>query len=166
MGRNNNGRDRSERMEATSHSPLEPINAPEHALHLMLAVLPSSDALAHGPTARTEGFVLHHGDPHELLAVIHALAAGGGPCPERIARKVTVQLLPDEGPLIQDFALSPRETDVLRGMVAGASYKMVADRLGISFETVRTHVKRIYEKLGVRNGTEAVAKALKSGLPY
>ena len=60
--------------------------------------------------------------------------------------------------------LSPRETDVLRELVEGLSYKMIAHKLGISFETVRSHIKRIYEKLGVHNNTEAVALALNERL--
>jgi len=55
--------------------------------------------------------------------------------------------------------LTPREQDVLNSLAAGNSYKMVAHELGISIDTVRTHIKRIYEKLHVHSVAEAIAKA-------
>ena len=62
------------------------------------------------------------------------------------------------------MVLGAREKDVLQALVDGLSYKMIADRLGISFETVRSHIKNIYEKLHVHNSAEAVAKTLKGRL--
>ena len=64
----------------------------------------------------------------------------------------------------EDHGLSAREKEVLQCLVDGHSYKMIADHLKISFETVRSHLKHIYEKLQVHNNTEAVAKTLKRGL--
>ena len=63
----------------------------------------------------------------------------------------------------EDPGLSPREKDVLQCLVDGLSYKMIAEQLGIGFETVRSHIKRIYEKLHVHNNTEAVAKTIRGG---
>jgi len=57
--------------------------------------------------------------------------------------------------------LSPREQEVLDLLSQGFMYKEISDKLGISFETVRTYIRRIYEKLHVRTRTEAVAKALR-----
>lgn len=57
--------------------------------------------------------------------------------------------------------LSPREREVLDLLAQGFLYKEIADRLGVSYETVHTHIRRIYEKLQVRTRTEAVAKFLK-----
>ena len=131
---------------------------------LMLAVMPLEDWSQPGDARSAPGYVLEPHEPLELLAAIRALSAGVAIGPERIVRKVTFRVVAegDEGPAL--FGLSPREIDVLRGLVDGLSYKMVADKLGISFETVRTHVKKVYDKLGVHNCAEAVAKALKSGL--
>ena len=131
---------------------------------LILAMVPHNDWSEHGISENAQGYVLNHDEPHELLAAIRALTSGIALRPDRIARKVTVRMLPEGGPMADMIGLSPRETDVLRGLVDGLSYKMVADKLGISFETVRSHVKKVYDKLGVHNCTEAVAKALKSGL--
>jgi DNA-binding NarL/FixJ family response regulator len=144
-------------------SPSHPATS-KHPARIMLAIFPSGDRSDRAPTDSAQGYILHHAEPHELLAAIRALSEGVALRPERIAHKVTVHMLPDDGPGAGPIGLSPRETDVLRAMVDGLSYKMVAHRLGISFETVRTHVKKVYEKLGVHNCTEAVAKALRSGL--
>ncbi|MBL0128729.1 MAG: response regulator transcription factor [Flavobacteriales bacterium] len=84
------------------------------------------------------------------------------------ARRVTVQLRPmhigPECTAVKDHRLSPRELDVLRALVGGLSYKMIAAELRISFETVRSHMKCIYQKMQVNNNTAAVAKAIHEGL--
>ncbi len=153
-------------MELTLNMPSARVTAAKLPGRVMLAVIPASDGSLAEPHGITEGYLLHHGEPHELLAAIHALTEGVALRPERIARKVTVRVVPERGLTADRFGLSPRETDVLCGMVDGRSYKMIAERLGISFETVRTHVKKVYDKLGVHNCTEAVAKALKTGLMH
>ena len=83
-----------------------------------------------------------------------------------IARKVlnkmqSVQqyIKPEQSP---DYNLTPREKEVLACIVEGLSYKMVADKLGISYFTVNAHIKKIYEKLHVHSLGEAVALALKN----
>lgn len=154
----------NDHMELTLHPSATHRAASAHPFRLMLAMVPSGELTGQEAMASTDGYVLQHGEPHELLAAIHALAEGLMPRPERIARKVTVRMMPQCEPAPDMIALSPRETEVLRGMVEGLSYKMVAHKLGISFETVRTHVKNVYGKLGVCNCTEAVSKALKTGL--
>jgi DNA-binding NarL/FixJ family response regulator len=63
-------------------------------------------------------------------------------------------------PETHDYRLTNREKEVLACMVNGLSYKMIADQLNISYETVRSHVKKIYEKLHVASMTEVVAKAI------
>ena len=81
-----------------------------------------------------------------------------------IARKVLTRMQqipeyikPQEAP---DFHLTKREKEVLACMVGGLSYKMIADQLNIGYETVRSHVKKIYDKLHVASMTEMVAKAI------
>ncbi|HRH38204.1 MAG TPA: helix-turn-helix transcriptional regulator, partial [Flavobacteriales bacterium] len=65
---------------------------------------------------------------------------------------------------VPDPGLSEREKSVLTLLVKGRSYKMIADDLAISYHTVDSHMRRIYEKLHVHNGAEAVSKAVKDGL--
>lgn len=153
-------------MELTLDLPSIHATPMKRSARLMLAVLPTGDWPAHELPGNAEGYLLHHGEPHELLAAIHALIEGVALRPERVAGRVTLRVLPGCESTAEHVGLSPREREVLRGMVEGLSYKMVAERLGISFETVRSHVKKVYEKLGVHNCTEAVAKALRTGLMH
>jgi DNA-binding NarL/FixJ family response regulator len=153
-------------MELTFSPAHVPAMSGKAPVRLMLALVPSDDWSGHGASASAQGYVLNHDEPHELLAAIRALTAGIAPRSEGVAHTVMVRMLHSQGEDAELYELSPRETDVLRELVAGLSYKMIADKLGISFETVRTHMKRIYEKMRVHNGAEAVAKALKSGLMH
>ena len=86
-----------------------------------------------------------------------------------VARKVIGLLqqantLKNEDENREDYGLSPREKEVLSCLVKGLSYKMIADTCHISYETVRSHMKKIYEKLHVVSMTEAVAKAINQKL--
>jgi DNA-binding NarL/FixJ family response regulator len=64
--------------------------------------------------------------------------------------------------IIERYDLTPREKEILNGLVKGYSYQKIATSLNIGFETVKKHIRNIYEKLHVHNQTEAVAKALKN----
>lgn len=78
-----------------------------------------------------------------------------------IARKVLHQFQHlQSNEIKEDYHLTAREKDVLSLLVDGLSYKMIADRLHITYDTVRAHMKKIYEKLHVTSMTEAVAKAI------
>jgi len=132
---------------------------------MMLTVFADEDRVYDSLRAGAVGYLLKNNDPEAVLAAIQEVYAGGAPMTPSIARKVMLhfQRMPVavETP---DHGLSAREKEVLTGLVDGLSYKMIAERLGISFETVRSHIKRIYEKLHVHNNAEAVAKTLKGRL--
>lgn len=134
---------------------------------IMLTVFADEERVYAALCAGAMGYLLKNTDPNELLEAIAEVQLGGAPMTPSIARKVMLhfQRLPDppEAPMA-DPGLSAREMEVLRKLVEGLSYKMIADRLGISFETVRSHIKKVYEKLHVHNNAEAVAKTLKGGL--
>ena len=100
----------------------------------------------------------------KLVEAIQELQYGGSPMSPSIARKVLnkMQKIPqhikhEEAP---NYNLTAREKEVLACIVEGLAYKMIADKLDISYETVRSHVKKIYEKLHVASLTEVVAKAI------
>jgi DNA-binding NarL/FixJ family response regulator len=97
----------------------------------------------------------------ELLEAIREVHQGGSPMTTHIARKVT-QSFQKVGPSPQATEnLSQREQEVLDCLSQGFLYKEIADKLGISYETVHTYIRRIYEKLQVRTRTEAVARFLR-----
>ena len=77
-----------------------------------------------------------------------------------IAAQVLKMFASQQTPRGEDFNLSDREKEVLQHLVDGDSYKMIAAAMFISLDTVRSHIKKIYEKLHVNSKSEAVAKAL------
>lgn len=107
------------------------------------------------------GYILPDDDQADLMRILEDLRNGRQPSAE--ARRVNVHLLAD-CKNVTEHRLSPREMDVLRALVDGLSNKMIAAELHISFETVRSHMKCIYQKMKVNNNTAAVAKAIHSGL--
>lgn len=144
-----------------SPSPLPPENGPV----VMLAVF-APDGLSEADLRNgIQGYLLRSIDPQEVMSAITEIGKGGIPLGGAVKQQVVVHFRKEgatSGP--ESPGLSPREKEVLHALVEGYSYKMIAHHLEISFETVRSHIKRIYEKLKVHNNTEAVAKALKIGL--
>lgn len=114
--------------------------------------------------AGASGYILKDQLNTRLTDAIKELQYGGGPLSPPVARKVLHKLRQTINAVqpfkLVDYHLSTREKEVLGCIVNGMSYKMVAGKLVISYETVRSHVKKIYEKLGVASLTEAVAKAI------
>ncbi|HYV92897.1 MAG TPA: response regulator transcription factor [Chitinophagales bacterium] len=108
-----------------------------------------------------EGYILKSTPPKEILHAITEVFEGGAPMTPAIARKVLRIFKNELATKDESFNLSTREKEVLKLLVEGMSYKMIADTCFISIETVRGHIKKIYEKLQVHSKGEAVAKAIK-----
>jgi DNA-binding NarL/FixJ family response regulator len=131
---------------------------------LMQTVFDDDDRVFDSICAGASGYILKNQLNTKLLDFIKELQYGGSPMSPSIARKVLnklqqipQQIKPGKSP---DYQLTPREKEVLTCIVNGLSYKMISAELNISYETVRSHVKKIYEKLHVASLTEAVAKAI------
>lgn len=131
---------------------------------MMLTVFADEERVFGSLRAGAVGYLLKNNDPNALLEAIREVHAGGAPMTPSIARKVMLHFQQEAPAEASGVILSAREKEVLQALVDGLSYKMIADRLGISFETVRSHIKHIYEKLHVHNSAEAVAKTLKGRL--
>ncbi len=128
---------------------------------LMLTVYEDTDNIFNALAAGAAGYLLKRTSRDELLAAIREVQSGGSPMTAHIARKV-VQSFQRTGTSTQPTEnLSAREQEVLNCLSEGFLYKEIADKLGISYETVHTYIRRIYEKLQVRTRTEAVAKFLR-----
>lgn len=126
---------------------------------LMLTVFDDNEKVFQAVCAGASGYLLKKTPPSKILEAIEDIYNGGAPMTPSIARKV-LQLFPRQPAVNSELdKLTPREQEVLHSLAAGNSYKMVADKLSISIETVRTHIKRIYEKLHVHSVAEAIAKA-------
>lgn len=128
---------------------------------VMLTVYEDTENIFNALAAGANGYLLKRTKSAELLEAIREVHRGGSPMTTHIARKVT-QSFQRAGPSAQPTEnLSEREQEVLDCLSQGFLYKEIADKLGISYETVHTYIRRIYEKLQVRTRTEAVAKFLK-----
>lgn len=128
---------------------------------VMLTVYEDTENIFNALAAGASGYLLKRTTSAELLAALREVVQGGSPMTTHIARKV-VQSFQKTGPSSQPTEnLSEREQQVLDCLSQGFLYKEIADKLGISYETVHTYIRRIYEKLQVRTRTEAVAKFLR-----
>ncbi len=130
-------------------------------LVIMLTVYEDTENIFNALAAGASGYLLKRTKSAELLEAITEVRGGGSPMTTHIARKV-VQSFQKAGPSPQPTEnLSQREQEVLDCLSQGFLYKEIAEKLGISYETVHTYIRRIYEKLQVRTRTEAVAKFLR-----
>lgn len=128
---------------------------------MMLTVYEDTDQIFKALAAGASGYMLKRSTPARLLEAIKDLKEGGSPMSSSIARKV-VASFQKSGPMRDEkMNLSPREQMVLESMAKGLTYKQAADQFGISIGTIRTYVRRIYEKLHVQSRTEAVAEYLR-----
>jgi RNA polymerase sigma factor (sigma-70 family) len=130
---------------------------------MMLTVYEDTENIFNALAAGASGYMLKRTPAKELIEAIHEVKRGGSPMTTHIARKVVQSFQKSAG---QQRAanelseLSEREQQVLDLLAQGLIYKEIADKLSISYETVHTYIRRIYEKLQVRTRTEAVAKFL------
>ncbi len=129
---------------------------------VMLTAYEDTDNIFNSLAAGASGYLLKRTSTSELLAAIREVSQGGSPMTAHIARKVVLSFQRSPASAAQPAEdLSPREREVLDCLSQGFLYKEIAEKLGISYETVHTYIRRIYEKLQVRTRTEAVAKFLR-----
>jgi DNA-binding NarL/FixJ family response regulator len=128
---------------------------------MMLTVYEDTENIFNALTAGANGYMLKRTASKELLEAIREVHRGGSPMTMHIARKVVQSFQQTAATAQPAENLSEREQQVLDQLSRGLMYKEIADKLGISYETVHTYIRRIYEKLQVRTRTEAVAKFLR-----
>jgi len=127
---------------------------------LMLTVYEESEQIFNSLLAGASGYLLKRTATTQIIESIHQVRAGGSPMTANIARKV-VQYFNRMGNRTSECdRLSPREREVLELLARGDAYKQIADKLGVSLETVRMNVKNLYTKLHVHSRGEAVAKLM------
>lgn len=128
---------------------------------VMLTVYEDTDQIFRALAAGATGYLLKRSSPSKLLQAIREVQAGGSPMSNSIARKVVASFQKVKKTDEKQPHLSPREQAVLDCLAKGLTYKQIADQLEISIDTIRTHLRRVYEKLHVQSRTEAVAKYLR-----
>lgn len=130
---------------------------------LMQTIFDDSEKVFQSILAGASGYILKNTSPARILEFIKETYEGGAPMSPCVATKVLRMVADKSTPTrTNGFSLSDREKEVLTALVEGMSYKMIADACFISLDTVRSHIKSIYEKLHVHSKGEAVAKAIKS----
>lgn len=128
---------------------------------IMLTIYHDSHKIFNALRAGASGYLLKHTSLPEIKESIKKLMDGGAPMSPQIARKVITHFQENAPKKDSDSDLTPREHDIVNGLVDGLSYKMIADRYDISIDTVRAHIRNIYKKLHVNSKAEVIAKSLK-----
>jgi len=126
---------------------------------MMLTVFDDNQHVFDAICAGASGYLLKKHLSAKLYDSIEDLRTGGAPMSPSIARMV-VSSMHKKTTQINPYGLTARETDVLTSLAKGNSYKLIASEFNISIDTVRTHIKNVYEKLQVHSQAEAVAKAI------
>lgn len=131
---------------------------------MMLTVVEDREKIFDALRAGATGYLLKKASAIKIIESVTELANGGSPMSSEIARKVLQFFTSPNNQIQNDYTLSTRELDVLKCLVDGDSYKMIADHCCISIGTVCGHINNIYRKLAVNSKSEAVIKAIKERL--
>jgi DNA-binding NarL/FixJ family response regulator len=134
---------------------------------LIQTVFEDDDKIFDAICAGASGYILKSTSPARLVEAIQEVNSGGSPMSPYIANRVLKlfqQIAPPAPGNEEKFSLSNREKEILSLMVEGNNLHFIADKIFVSYETVRTHVKRIYKKLHVASALEAVTKAIRERL--
>ena len=127
---------------------------------LMITTYEQSELIFNSLRAGANGYLLKNAPAAELVQAVEQIQAGGAPMSLQIARKVTDYFHRIQQPASEMETLSKREEEVLALLAKGFLYKEIGDHLGVSLNTVRSYIHRIYEKLHVQSRTEATIKFL------
>jgi DNA-binding NarL/FixJ family response regulator len=126
---------------------------------IMVTVYRDLDQIFAALKAGASGYLLKRSTPEEVRQAIRDVRSGGAPMSAEIARRVVEAFhQPVKAEDAEEVRLSKRETEILELLTKGLANKEIADRLDISVETVRVHLRRVYEKLHVHSRTEAAMK--------
>jgi len=128
---------------------------------IMLTVFDDNENIFNAICAGASGYILKRYATEEIPSAIRMVLEGGAPMTGSVARKVLTMVPPAKTADQEKSNLSSKETAILQFLVNGYSYKMIAAELKISIDTVRFHIKKIYDKLHVHSATEAVSKAIR-----
>jgi DNA-binding NarL/FixJ family response regulator len=125
---------------------------------IMYTVFEDDEKLFQCLCAGANGYLLKKTPPAKLFDAIQEVLEGGAPMSPSIAQKVLSTFRTKES--TNKYNLTPREIEVLQWLVKGYSIKIIAVEMNLAFDTIRSHLKNIYQKLHVNCGKEAIAKAL------
>ena len=131
---------------------------------IMLTVFDDDDNILKAILSGADGYLLKKSSPQKILSALQEALTDGSPMTPSIAKKV-IKLFRNYVPnKTEEFSITKRELEVLELIVNGLNNNEIANKLFISIETVRNHIRHIYEKLHVHSKSEAVVKAIREGL--
>ncbi|MDP4114654.1 MAG: response regulator transcription factor [Bacteroidota bacterium] len=132
---------------------------------LILTIFEDDDNIFKAILNGADGYILKKTPPLRLIQAIEDAVMGGSPMSPVIAKK-TLDLFKKYAPVKEeeDFGLTDRENEILSCLVNGLNNDDISDKLFISIQTVRNHIKHIYEKLHVHSKSQAVIKAIRQGI--
>jgi DNA-binding NarL/FixJ family response regulator len=125
---------------------------------VMLTIYENTNIIFSALSAGASGYLLKKSSPEQLVEAVRDVNSGGSPMSSHIARKVVASFQQVTNPVHEYERLSLREQEVLDCLAKGFLYREIAEQLQLSYATVHTHIRHIYEKLHVRSRTEAVTK--------
>ena len=128
---------------------------------LMLSVYDDDQRIFDALCAGASGYLLKKTPPARLLESLQEVMGGGAPMSPDVARRVVALFREIRPPAEAGHQLTPHEIRILKLLVEGHNYKTAADELDVSINTIRFHMRSIYEKLQVHSKSEAVSKALR-----
>ena len=131
---------------------------------LMLTVFEDEDRIFRAIQAGASGYLLKDAGPMRIVQAVQEVVEGGAPTSPLVARKLLNYVRQQDTPEAMSFDLTPREQDVLKHLVEDETEVQIAEVLGVSPHTVRTHVKNLYRKLKVHSRAQAVRIALEQRL--
>jgi DNA-binding NarL/FixJ family response regulator len=131
---------------------------------LMLTVYDDDERIFDALCAGASGYLLKRTSPAKIIENIHEAVSGGAPMSPEVASRVIRLFREVRPPEKVDYDLTPHETRLLKLLVEGHNYTTAAEELGVSYNTIKFHMRHIYEKLQVHSKSEAVAKALQGRL--
>lgn len=131
---------------------------------LMLTIYDDDERIFDAICAGATGYLLKRTPPARILENIKEAVSGGAPMSPEVARRVIMLFRDIRPPERVDYDLTPHETRLLKLLVEGHNYTTAADELNVSYNTVKFHMRHIYEKLQVHSKSAAVAKALRDRL--
>lgn len=126
---------------------------------LMFTIFDDEEKIFAAIKAGADGYLLKNVSPDKLIEALHEVLGGKSPMTPLVARKVLNYFAGQPG-IRKEYDLTDKEKEVLRLLVQGLSFKLIAAELAVGIETIRTHIKHIYTKLHVQSSTQAVSKAI------
>jgi DNA-binding NarL/FixJ family response regulator len=131
---------------------------------IMLTIQDDEESIISAIRAGADGYILKKTSPQKILEAIHQVYEGGAALTPMVAKHVLSMFKPHETATESVTILTPREKEILNLITEGMTTVLIAETLFISAQTVRNHIKNIYEKLQVHSRAQAVAKALKENI--